>query len=129
MKPLFRNSIATFAVLSSVLLFSESAWALRCGTRLVKEGMHESLVIAICGDPVSTQQLGIVLRPYIRTRPAGLAGLHATQYVYGGYHQGLSVTEMVFNFGPHKLMRIIRFEGGQLASIRTSGYGYHERSK
>ncbi len=84
MKPLFRNSIATFAVLSSVLLFSESAWALRCGTRLVKEGMHESLVIAICGDPVSTQQLGIVLRPYIRTRPAGLAGLHATQYVYGG---------------------------------------------
>ena len=129
MKPVFRNSFVTIALICSSLLVSESAWALRCGNRLVKEGMHESLVIEICGDPVATQQLGYVLRPYIQKRPASTGGLHATQYIYGGYHQGLIVTEMVFNFGPHKLMRIIRFEGGQVASIKTAGYGYHERSK
>jgi len=34
---------------------------------------------------------------------------------------------MVFNFGPHKLIRILRFEGGLLTSIKTAGYGYHEK--
>lgn len=127
MNSFFLKSIVTIALISSMLLVSESAWALRCGNRLVKEGMRESQVIAICGDPAETRQLGYVLRPYIVTQPAGLSGLHATRHVYSGYHQELSVTQMVFNFGPHKLMRILRFEGGQLTSIETAGYGYHER--
>ena len=128
MKPVFCNSFVTIALICSLLLISESAWALRCGNRLVKEGMYESQVIEICGDPVATQQLGYVLRPYVRKRPASIGGLHTTQYVYGGYHQEFVVTEMLFNFGPHKLMRLIRFEGGQVASIKTAGYGYHEKS-
>lgn len=127
MNSFFLKSIVTIALISCMLLVSESAWALRCGNRLVKEGMREFQVIAICGDPVETRQLGYVLRPYIVTQPAGLSGLHATRHVYSGYHLELSVTQMVFNFGPHKLMRILRFEGGQLKSIETAGYGYHER--
>lgn len=123
----FHKQIAAVVVVCIGLLSSESAWALRCGSKLVLEGMHESLVIEICGDPVSTRQIGLVLRPYVVNRPAGSGNLHATRYVYSGYHQELSVTEMVFNFGPHKLMRIIRFEGGLLTSIRTAGYGYIEK--
>jgi hypothetical protein len=108
-----------------VFLVSETAWALRCGNQLVKEGMLESQVIAICGDPVETRQLGYVLRPYVVTQSAG--SMHGTRHVYSGFHQELSVSQMVFNFGPHKLMRILRFEGGQLTSITTAGYGYLEK--
>jgi len=127
MKSILHKPIATMALLGLVLLGSESAWALRCGHRLVLEGMHESLVISLCGDPVATRQLGYVIRPYVVARPAGTGHLHVTRHVYSGYYQEISVTEMVFNFGPHKLMRIIRFEGGQLASIKTAGYGYIEK--
>ncbi len=127
MKSIFHKSIVTIVLISTLLLVSESAWALRCGNRLVKEGMHESRVIALCGDPVATRHLGYVIRPYVVSQPAGFGSSHVTRHVYTGYHQELSITEMVFNFGPHKLMRIIRFEGGQLASIKTAGYGYLEK--
>lgn len=127
MKTVFYKSLVSVTLACSVFLVSETAWALRCGNRLVKEGMLESQVIAICGDPVESRKLGYVLRPYVVTQPAGISGLHATRHVYSGFHQELSVTQMVFNFGPHKLMRILRFEGGQLTSITTAGYGYLER--
>jgi hypothetical protein len=38
-------------------------------------------------------------------------------------------TEMVYNFGPRKLIRILRFEGGYLVDIRTAGYGYLEKDE
>jgi hypothetical protein len=105
----------------------ESAHALRCGNKLVKDGMHEVEVVAICGEPVSRRDLGYVLRyydPYYDRR--GIQ--YYTQYYGYGTRRELLVTEMVFNFGPHKLMRIMRFEGGRLASIETAGYGFRERS-
>ena len=85
------------------MLASDPAHALRCGQRLVKDGMYEEHVVEICGEPVSRRHLGYVLRPYILKRPAG-----------------------ILNFGPRKLMRVLRFEGGRLTSIRTMGYGYRE---
>jgi len=88
--------------------------------------MHESQVIEMCGEPVSTRHLGYVLRPYILKRPTGILGIHSTRHVYSGFHEELLVTELTFNFGPRKLMRVLRFEGRQLSSIRTAGYGYRE---
>jgi len=127
MDSVFHKQIATVVLVCSGLLSCESAWALRCGSKLVLEGMHDFRVIEICGDPVSTRQIGLVVQPYFVRQPAGIGHLRATRYVYAGYYHQVSVTEMVFNFGPHRLMRIIRFEGGQLASIRTAGYGYLEK--
>ena len=114
----------TVSLTGALLVMSDAAWALRCGNRLVREDMHESRVIELCGDPVSTRQLGFVLRPYIIKQPAGISVAHGMRHTYGGYHQALEVKEMLFNFGPHKLMRLIRFEGGRLRDIRTAGYGY-----
>lgn len=114
---------------TALLLGCDNAWALRCGSRLVKVGMHEAQVIELCGEPVSVRRLGYVLRPYILKRPAGKPGLHQTRRIYGGYHQELAVQEMLFNFGPHKLMRVLRFEGGALTSIETAGYGHHPETK
>lgn len=129
MKAAFQNIAITVGLTCSLLLVSDAAWALRCGSRLVVEGMHELQVVAICGDPVSTRQLGHVLRPYIIKQPVGISVAHGMRHTYGGYHQELDVKEMLFNFGPHKLMRLIRFEGGRLTEIRTAGYGYNEQSK
>ena len=105
-------------------LASDPAHAFRCGSRLVKEGMHESEVKAICGEPVSEQRLGYVLRSHFdRTRGS------TTRRYYGGYVREVLVTEMVFNFGPRKFMRKVRFEGGLVVLIDKIGYGYHEKRK
>jgi hypothetical protein len=110
-----------------LMLLSEPAHALRCGTKLVKEGMVEHEVVRICGSPVSTRHLGYVLRSHFRIR-RGLSTISAQQYNYGhGYYEELEVTELLFNFGPRKLMRRLRFEGGRLAKIETAGYGYFEK--
>ena len=108
----------------TLILISDAAWALRCGNRIVREGMHEARVIELCGEPVSIQQLGYVIRPYIVHQPAGISVAHGTRHIYGGYHYEVDVREMLFNFGPHRLMRLIRFEGGRLKDIRTAGYGH-----
>lgn len=121
---LFRRYALVCAALLAFLAIPD-AHALRCGNKLVKDGMHEAQVTALCGDPVSARALGVVLRyydPYEDGRGLG----HYTRYYGYGTRQELLVTELVFNFGPHKLMRIMRFEGGRLTSIRTAGYGYHE---
>jgi Protein of unknown function (DUF2845) len=97
------------------LIASEPAHALRCGSRLVKDGMHESEVKAICGQPVSERALGYVIRSYFHRG-----------YGYSGYTSEVLVTELVYNFGPRKLMRKLRFEDGMLTSVETIGYGYHD---
>ena len=111
----------------SSVLASNDAWALRCGNKLIKIGMPETRVIELCGEPAAVHDLGFVLRPYIIKVPAGDFGIRGTRRVYGGYHQELLVRELVFNFGPHRLMRTMRFEGGRLRSIETAGYGYLEK--
>lgn len=123
-----KNALA-LSLAVALLLESGSAHALRCGNRLVKEDMYESQVIELCGEPVSKRYLGHVVRPYILKLPAGSFDHHSTRHVSSGYYDELMVTELLFNFGPRKLMRIIRFEGGRLTSIRTAGYGYREKDK
>ena len=112
------------ALACTAMLASDPAHALRCGSRLVKDGMHESEVKAICGKPVSERRLGYVLRSHIdRTH-----GLTTTRYYgHGGYYREVLVTELVFNFGPRKLMCKMKFEGGLLVSIETVGYGYRKK--
>ncbi len=108
----------------TALLASDPAHALRCGSRLVKDGMHESEVKAICGKPMSERRLGYVLRSHIdRTHRLS----NTRNYGYGGYYREVLVTEFIYNFGPRKLMRKMRFEGGVLTSIETIGYGYREK--
>lgn len=112
----------TLAVVAASVLVSDPAHALRCGSRLVKEGIHETEVKAICGEPVSERSLGYVIRSYIDR----YHGSTRVRY-HGGYAHEVLVTELVYNFGPRKLMRRLRFEGGLLVSIETIGYGYRER--
>lgn len=103
------------ALACTALLASDPAHAMRCGNRIVTDGMHEAEVRAICGKPYSERSLGYVVRSHFG-RYRG----------YGGFYREVLVTELVYNFGPRKLMRRLRFEGGILTSIETIGYGYRE---
>lgn len=112
-------------LLCGLLLLSQPADALRCGSRLVRDGMHESQVRAFCGEPISTHYLGLVLRGDY-SRSYGFGGFSGSYY-RNGYLTEVMATELVYNFGPRKLMRVLRFEGGYLVDIKTAGYGYLDK--
>lgn len=95
------------------------AHAFRCGTKLVHEGDTRSQVIAKCGEPTETlAQQPVFRRPviWIRGRPVHL----------GHDFVAVAVETWIYNLGPHKLMRRLRFEDGLVVEIETLGYGYRD---
>ena len=121
--------IAVVLLVPLALLLAEPAAAFRCGNKLVKDGMHEQQVIAVCGEPDSIRHLGYALRSYsppVRRR----LGPGFTEYRYPGYGvytQEVLITEFVYNFGPRRKMRRLLFEGGILVTIEDLGYGYRKK--
>ncbi len=109
------------------LLWSADAEALRCGNKIVRDGMHEVQVIAICGEPTTRRDIGRTLRGReIYAIPRG-GGYPVDRYVNPGVPTEVVVTEYIYNFGPRKLMRRLIFEGGVLINIESIGYGYIEK--
>jgi len=129
MRTFFGKPATVLLLVPLVLLFAEPAEALRCGNKLVKDGMHEQQVIAICGEPDAKRNLGYALRTYsppVRRR----LGPGFTEYRfpgYGVYAQEVMITEYVYNFGPRRKMRRLIFEGGMLVRIEDLGYGYRKK--
>jgi hypothetical protein len=115
-------------VLLVALLLAEPAAAFRCGSKLVRDGMHEAQVVQACGKPTTLRNLGVAVRAYdyryYRQTGPGWSGYRGP--VFSGYVQEVVITEYTYNFGPRKLMRRLLFEGGVLVSIETIGYGYNE---
>lgn len=112
-------------LLAVSLLVSSEAYALRCGNKLVKIDMYQTEIDAMCGKPVSTQYLGYVIRFDNSYRSHRGLSVRAGHMVHGARVE-VSVTESLYNFGPHKLMRKMRFENGRLVAIETAGYGYRD---
>ena len=108
------------AVLLLGLIASSPAFAFRCGTKLVVKGDTRTEVAAKCGEPadVITQQ-SVFRRPVIWT--------HGRPYYIGESYIEVPVENWIYNLGPNKLMRRLRFEGGVVAEIETLGYGYHDK--
>lgn len=120
----FKSSALIVGVL--VMFGAAQADAFRCGSRVIQEGMHQSEVIRLCGEPVSSRNLGYVTRAYFAGRRSAeeMSSTSSAERLW--IREELVVTELVFNFGPRKLMRRLRFEGSELVDIRTMGYGYVE---
>jgi hypothetical protein len=124
---LLKIAIAT-AVLAIALLAPETAAAFRCGNKLVKEGMHETEIVAICGAPTSIRHLGYAVRlvDYRAGRP-DLPGMTLSSSPGNVvYPAEVMVTEYIYNLGPRKFMRRIVFEGSLVAAIEKLGRGYRE---
>lgn len=121
-----QKSLIAATVLAAAMLFAEPAAAFRCGSKLIKDGMHEAQVVARCGQPSTRRNLGFALRSYgyHYRRQIGSGWTNDRDPGYGSYVQEVVITEYVYNFGPRKLMRRLLFEGGVLVTIETIGYGY-----
>ncbi len=114
------------ALLVVTMLMAQPAHAFRCKSKLVKDGMHELQVVAVCGKPTTARHLGYTIQAYnIGWRNSYPGGL-STERTYPGYGnllQQVIITEYIYNFGPRKLMRRLIFEGGLLVKIESLGYG------
>jgi hypothetical protein len=101
------------------LLTASPAFAFRCGSKLVNEGDTRDQVAAKCGEPTDVINLGSVFhRPTIWTR--------GRPYFIGQDFIEIPVEAWIYNLGPNKLMRRVRFEGGVVVEIETLGYGYNK---
>jgi hypothetical protein len=94
------------------------AHAFRCGSRIVSEGDTRAEVRAKCGEPADVERRSVWRRP--------VAWLHGRPYVLSTDSVEIPVESWIYNLGPRKLMRRVRFEDGRVVEIETLGYGYHE---
>ena len=103
----------------ALLAASPSFAAFRCGTKLVTEGATRSEVAVKCGEPTEVMAQKSIFR-----RPTIWADGH--RYYVGDDFIEIQVESWIYNLGPNKLMRKLRFEGGYLTMIETLGYGYNK---
>ena len=109
---------ATIVVLG--LLATSPAFAtMRCGTKIIDEGVSRSEVAAKCGEPAEVVTLRSVFRrPVIWT--------NGRPYFIGEDFIEVPIEAWIYNFGPNKLMRRVVFEAGFVVEIETLGYGYNK---
>lgn len=98
-----------------LLMFASSAYAFRCGHRLVKIGDHKSDVIQKCGEPDSVQERRAIRGSRLR-HPNGILEIDQFQEVL--------IEEWTYNFGPRKFQQFLQFEDGALKKVEDLGYGY-----
>lgn len=94
--------LALFALFAGGPLHAQDT--LRCGNRLVEVGDIAAKVRAVCGPPTYVD-----VWTYAVPRPL--------RYV-------ADAEEWTYNFGPNRLLQILRFRDGRLQRIRSDGYGF-----
>lgn len=121
-----------YGLLLLSLVVSQTAFALRCGSYVINEGMDRSEVYSKCGAATSVQS-------HIERRSTG--NTTQNQQNFGGqgilypnnsfsYGQNYStqvevtVEEWIYNFGSSQLQQYLRFENGRLMEIRNLSRGY-----
>jgi hypothetical protein len=119
---------------ASLVLLAEPALALRCKGKLVKEGDPQAKVLKFCGEPVSAQQRIIyrsgVPHPWVGRRLAvesdgtAVSSTEEELLIHNRSVVEVLIEEWTYNFGPHRLMRVVRFENGLVADVTGLGYGY-----
>lgn len=118
----------TLILACGFLLMAEPALALRCGSKLVAAGAPQGKVLKYCGEPESIQVRSVyrtgLPRGQLRQRVGTERPERELLYADRAYVE-IVVEEWTYNFGPRRLMRVIRFENGLVTSIKQLGYGYH----
>lgn len=116
---------------------TNTADALRCGSRVVSKGAHKTDVWHKCGEPISIEERVIYTtdhhphRYYSNHRPNHRPNhRQREQQLHKHPRQvGIPITieEWIYNFGPRRLMQKLQFENGKLVYIDSLGYGYLPR--
>jgi len=87
---------------------------MRCGSRLVSEEDSIEKVIDLCGEPSERSRTWIVRQPRYE--------LHGNEYTFPGEEE-VPVDVLIYDLGPNKLVRKLRFVAGELESVETLGHG------
>lgn len=102
----------------TLLLFSSQAEAFRCGSKLVREGLTELEVTALCGEPTERRDLGLRLLPYVSRD-----GARRNHDLNGRFIEEVRVTALTYDLGPRRLIRRLIFHNAILVQIETLRYG------
>ncbi len=78
---------------------------MQCPNGIVSAGMIHDEILAACGEPLFRERIG-----------ATLPGAEYDE-------------EWLYNFGPRKLLRILRLREGRLARIEDDGFGFNQPPK
>ena len=130
MKPIkTARTIAWSVVATGALLAADPALALRCKSKLLSEGDPQGKVLKYCGEPGATLARSVYRAGIPRARfRVGTTESRVTSdsdlLIADRAYEEVVVEEWTYNFGPHRLMRRIRFENGFIRSITQLGYGY-----
>lgn len=117
-KRVIRRRLSALVLVLGFLTAAEAS-ALRCGQRLISVGDHETKLLRYCGDPLS-----------VKSRYAARSYVGGLRYGFApGLFQEVVVEDWTYNFGPHKLMRLIRIEDGVITEIRQLGYGFRGKRR
>jgi hypothetical protein len=88
----------------------------RCGSYAIDTGDSLESVRQKCGTPAEVKRQDILQQPsFVRD---------GKRYFFGEQLVQVPVEIWLYNFGPNKLMRRLRFVDGVLENIETLGYGY-----
>ncbi|HZX24246.1 MAG TPA: DUF2845 domain-containing protein [Woeseiaceae bacterium] len=125
----FDRAAAALCILLGLALAPE-AHAMRCGNKLVSEGMHITKVLDLCGEPDHEQKRTVLRRNVFigKTTQAPDSNV-IRRHIYGWGTPPwveVEIRELTWNFGPNKFMRRVRFEDGIVTEIETLERGYVE---
>ena len=116
------------AICALFLLAAGPALAFRCGAKVVTEGDHYSKVLKYCGEPIGVQERVIYragrTRPRILTDESNGIPVDREVLAYDRSYVEVQVEEWTYNFGPRRLMQLVRFENGFVVEIDELGYGF-----
>ena len=121
-------AVAAVMIFAAAELWAQTAFAFRCGTRLISEGDRLPRVLEFCGEPdhVDTWQEELVFKRHYHShrhtdrqasdRLSEPESLWVKKYV--------TVEQWTYNLGTSRLVRYLTFENGLLVRITTGEHGY-----
>ncbi len=96
------------------LTFSNAALAFRCGRELVTVGDYKVAVYDKCGQPESIE----THREFVsQSHNAKIRSRNFTSGMGRQHTQEIKVEIWIYNFGPSRFKRYLRFENGRLVYI------------
>jgi hypothetical protein len=103
-----------FYIFLSILLFSNSILAFRCGNKLISVGDYKNDVYEKCGAPESVDT---------HTEVAVNTFNFPRRTIGQEYYTEIQVEIWIYNFGSLRFKQYLRFENGVLVDIKSLGKG------
>ena len=111
--PIFPKLFSKLLLPAAVVLLTvpDPAMAMRCGHALVSIGDRMVEVLEKCGPPLTVDRWD--------------GGMRSRGFFGFDFWEQVVVEEWVYNQGPHKFIRVLRFENGRLVKEETAGKGFN----